>query len=193
MFNLSMILLAFTTGIVSSGPPLTTKDRAEAADNVAATFLDGLKQHSEGSFRPKITDVRENDGKFKRKSLTVEAVLSSAKKLGVRMTLDVEGDAMQLQTAHFGVPFHKEEAHPSRDKSLDVLESCLTALLATSRHDEAGREKIMQEWRTHRTALMQVGKRHEVTVDDVRYIFHAIPGTAHVSFISNAEKNKSPY
>lgn len=193
MFKLSMILLAFATGIVSSGPPLTTKDRAAAAENVAATFLDGLKQHSEDAIRPKITDVRENDGKLKRKGLTVEAVLSSSKKLGVRMTLDVEGDAMQLQTAHFGVPFHKEEAHPSRDKSLDVLESCLTALLAASSHDEASREKIMQEWRTNRPALMQVGKRHEVTVDNVRYVFYAIPGTAHVSFILNAEKNKGPY
>lgn len=193
MSNLSLILLAFTTGIVSSGPPLTTKDRATAAEDVATTFLDGLKEHCDLALRPKITDVRANDSKLKRKGLTVEAVLSSAKKLGVRMTLDVEGDAMQLKTAHFGVPFHKEEAHPSRNKSLDVLESCLTALLATSRHDEASREKIMQEWRTHRTALMQVGKRHEVTVDDVRYIFYAIPGTAHVSFILNAEENKSPY
>jgi hypothetical protein len=193
MLNLSIAIMALTTGIVSSGPPLTAKDRADAARDCATTFLEGLKEHSSEPMKPKITDVRENHPTRRAEGLTAEAVLISSKKLGVRMTMNVVGDAMVIQTAHFGVPFHKEEAHPSGDKSLDVLESCLTALLASSNHTEKQRQQIMEEWRTHRPALMQIGKRHEVTVDDVRYAFHSLPGTVHVSFILNAKANKTPY
>lgn len=169
------VLVAF---VGMSEPPLTTKDRIAAAETVCSDVLAAMKQTdslngdgvSKVRLKPKIVRAFEKDAPQKG-AIEIDALLDNRTQLTAMFRCAVESDTMQIKLANFSVPYSPQEADPSRQKSLDVLQDVLTSWLESHELSDDHRSHVLKQWSEHRDKLFQIGANHEFEHDGITYTF----------------------
>lgn len=182
----SALILGCAISTVSAGDILTKKQRIEQTTEVTQEIMTAFAaaveaRESENLVKMRVkprlvaTEELSSYSYTLKNAVRADYVIASDKHLTARLQCRYVGGTMQLDAVDLFVPWNPQEAHSSRETSLNVMEDGLQALLTAREQSDETRQRVVTAWREGREALFKIGQASGVRDGDTIYRFEVVP------------------
>lgn len=174
---LTVLAVSMVSGSIHAGPPLTNKERTDAAIDCVITWIDKINKEAKANrIKPVVQSVNDQ---LKRGSPRVIVLLADRGKgrFQVEAQCMVINESMAIVQAAIWKQVYPIQAHKTRFAAVEDIGGIINAVAKTSGDTE---KIVLSEWEKNGEAIAKVGMPWKTDIGKIQ--FKGIPDMRRVGF-----------